>query len=990
MAAATPGGPQNVLRYRTRGARLVKVAGQGGATRRQLVGRAGEIEAVLALVRGAAHGEAGTLLVSGEAGVGKTALVREACALVGDVADVVWGSCLPLMSLSVPFLPLTSALRAWAGSRDAPPPVLGGAGDVAAGFDAWLSGVCRERPLLLVVDDLQWADQSSLDVLMYAVAGPPDRRLGLVTTARSGEEGERLRRWLPDVRRLPRVGELQLDRLDRLATSAQLAALLGRPPHESLVTQVYARTQGNAYLTELMVRGLPSEARGLPPGLPTGLRDAVSRAWYRLSPRARAVTRLVAVAGRPLAADRLGEVSAATGLRGNVVPLLREAVDAAVLEVGPNGTYWFVHPLLAEVLEEGLLPEERAALHAAFAVALERVGGVDDDVVVASAVELADHHFGAGHQQEAYHWALRGANAAERSGGPAEMLKLLRRALELWPKVPQPGLTRIELLRRIHVAAERAGEHEEALAAVEDLLATMDWESDPLLAAELLVRRTCLEGQTGHKSTSAPTALEAMRLSAPYPDSIEYAMAVASLAAAEAWDGTASARAWADEAIRLARACGSPRALAAALIASVVIRVFAADPAALDDARQAQAAATEAKDFLTVVDAAGWVGNSLDVSAASREVIDHSRRTREELAAMGAPPSYMAGLSATEAFGLALLGDWRECTERLRVALGSSPGRECDLVARLTAALLAGWQGRSGEAEAHLARAEELSPDRFVLVFAGFHAVKAEVALAKGDTESAFAAAMAGVGRADHHANLLERLVPQAARALADQAQSLRDQGRSPEPAVTRLRDLRRRYPEVVAEVGPGPMHQAQVLAMQAWYDAEVRRGQDEPAAASAWQHAAQTCAAGQLAWDEAYAWWRTGEALLRERSARDAASAALRRAHRLAGDLAATPLVAEIEALALTARVPLSPLAPPPTPGPAAVLPGLTPREREILAHVVAGRTYAEIARELVISEKTVSAHLSNLLRKTGTTSRVGLAQLARRLAVPATDDGP
>jgi DNA-binding CsgD family transcriptional regulator len=105
-----------------------------------------------------------------------------------------------------------------------------------------------------------------------------------------------------------------------------------------------------------------------------------------------------------------------------------------------------------------------------------------------------------------------------------------------------------------------------------------------------------------------------------------------------------------------------------------------------------------------------------------------------------------------------------------------------------------------------------------------------------------------------------------------------------------------------------------------------------------------------------------------------------LRRAHDLAVDLRAAPLLAEVEALARSARVPLA--APEAAPAEAAAaMPGLTPREREILAHVVAGRTYGEIARELVISEKTVSVHISNLLHKTGTKSRVELAQLARRI---------
>jgi DNA-binding NarL/FixJ family response regulator len=168
---------------------------------------------------------------------------------------------------------------------------------------------------------------------------------------------------------------------------------------------------------------------------------------------------------------------------------------------------------------------------------------------------------------------------------------------------------------------------------------------------------------------------------------------------------------------------------------------------------------------------------------------------------------------------------------------------------------------------------------------------------------------------------------------------------------------------------------------MQAWYDAEVLRGHNDPAAASAWQWAAQACAESELAWDEAYTRWRAAEALAKDRTARDATVAALRRAHELAVELEAAPLLAEIEALAQSTRitlatidqhVPLEPEAPP----------GLTAREREILAHIVAGLTYGEIARELVISEKTVSVHVSHLLHKTGTTNRVELAQLARRLA--------
>jgi DNA-binding CsgD family transcriptional regulator len=252
--------------------------------------------------------------------------------------------------------------------------------------------------------------------------------------------------------------------------------------------------------------------------------------------------------------------------------------------------------------------------------------------------------------------------------------------------------------------------------------------------------------------------------------------------------------------------------------------------------------------------------------------------------------------------------------------------------------------------------------------------------VAAGDTERAYTAAMTGVSVEGELPTLVERLIPLAARAVADQIQALRDRGEDPTLALARLKDLRSRYPNVVAESTQlGPTYIAQVRAMQAWYDAEVLRGEDDLGTATAWQHTARASADAELAWEEAYAWWRAAEALFQDRHRRGDATEALRRAHQLATDLQAAPLLAEVDALANSARVSLA--APEAAPEQAATLPGLTAREREILAHIVAGRTYGEIARELVLSEKTVSVHVSNMLHKTGAANRVELAQLAHRL---------
>jgi len=773
--------------------------------------------------------------------------------------------------------------------------------------------------VVLVVDDPQWADQSSLDVLTYVLAGPTGRRVAVVATLRTGEvrEGDPLRRWLAHVRRLPGVDDLRLSRLDRAATAGQLSGVLGGPPHQALVDAVFARTRGNAYLTTLLARGLPPDATSLPAGLPTALREAVSHTWHGLSSPARELTRLLAVAGRPQRAGQLKKVARVTGVAGEIVALLREAVDAGVVDVAADGRYWFTHPLLAEVLEEGLPPEERRSRHAAFAASLDP--GLAEDADIERAVALSDHHYQAGHREQAYRWALLGAGAADAAGGATEMLRLLRRALDLHAEVPSAGVTRFDLLQLIRAAAERAGEPAEELAAIEDTLALVERERRPLLATELLVRRMQLRDDTY------------------------------------------------------------------ALIARVMARTMAGEGGGLADAERAQTAAAQVRDYFGFMAAVCWARNNMD-GGVSRHTIEYLRRGREHLTSLGAPHIYLTRLVALEAHELLQLGEWRACVERLRVVLGSTPGPWADTDARLTSARLACRQGRWTEAQAHLARAEELFAELPRNPGFPFAAVRAELAVAAGDTERAMAIAPAGV-QAEGVTDQIEWLLPLAARAAADEVQAVRDRGGDPAPAVARLLDVQRRYPTVVADKLPGPTYPILVGAMRGLYEAELLRGQLGPAAGQAWSRAAQACVAAELRWEEAYAQWRAAQTLLADRSTRDAAVIALRRAHELAVDLQAAPLLADVEALARSGGVELDAAIVGAQPAVSTLLPGLTPREREVLSYVVAGRTYRQIAGEMVISEKTVSVHISNLLRKTRTSNRIELAQLVRRLAGPPSD---
>jgi hypothetical protein len=295
-----------------------------------------------------------------------------------------------------------------------------------------LQDVASSTPVVMLVDDLQWADQSTLDVLMYLVAGPADRRFALLATLRSQSvpDGHPFHRWLADALRLPRVSHLDLQPLDRAGTEAQVASLLGTAPHQTLVDDVFAHTLGNPYMNILVTADLEPSARKLPNDLPADLRVAVLRTWHGLSPLARDITSLVAVGGGPVRPELLQGVASDLGL-GEVGAALQEAEESRILTLVDGERYWFQHPLQAQVLGQSLTSSRRRRWHAAYARCGEASLVSGSPLTFDLAVTLTGHHDQAGHRRGAYEWSLRSWDLAGDARGSSEMLNLMRRAVEL-------------------------------------------------------------------------------------------------------------------------------------------------------------------------------------------------------------------------------------------------------------------------------------------------------------------------------------------------------------------------------------------------------------------------------------------------------------------------------------------------------------------------------------------------------------------------------
>ena len=477
----------------------------------ELVGRHAELATLTGAMERAAAGRAAGVLLAGDAGVGKSRLLAElAERAAGQGYPVLVGRCLDTAESALPYLPFTEIVGRLAGTRPelverhaALRHLLPGhhpRGEQAAEdrrlgqvrvFDAVLSvldELAASTPALVVLEDLHWADRSSLDLLVFLLSRLSGQRLLLVASYRTDDLHRRhpLRPVLSELVRLPAVERVELGPLDP-ATTLQLVRRLaaGRLSEPSL-HRAARRSEGNAFFAEELVSAGPD-------GMPHELAELLVARIDGLPPDTQRVLRIAAVAGRRVRHDQLAAVS---GLETDALEAaLRDAVADHVLVAVPGSAtdgdaYAFRHALLREAVYHELLPGERSRIHAGYAALLaDPATGAPGPAEPGRAAELA-HHAMAGHDLPlALAASVRAAGEADEQEAPAELLVHAERALELWRVVPDAeavaGIDEATVTRWAAWGASATGDPDRGLALCRRALELAEQRADPEQSALL-------------------------------------------------------------------------------------------------------------------------------------------------------------------------------------------------------------------------------------------------------------------------------------------------------------------------------------------------------------------------------------------------------------------------------------------------------------------------------------------------------------------------
>ncbi|MGH1562213.1 helix-turn-helix transcriptional regulator [Mumia sp. DW29H23] len=955
-------------------------------TTEPLVGREAELERLLTAA-GVADPEArGGVLLSGDAGIGKTRLLRELATRAAAAGHrVLAGHCLDLGDSGIPFQPFAEVLAALddptckALSDAMPPlgPLMWGAAD-GAGVDrgelfssvvAALELLAASQPVLLVVEDAHWADASTRHLIRYVLSQRYDGAVRIIVSYRSDDLHRRhpLRADVAEWSRLPGVQRLDLGPLDdeevRTLVRARSAGAIGATG----VAAIVRRAEGNAFIVEEL---LDVDDKNGP--LPPTLADLLLVRLDRLDDAGRHVVRAIACAGGEVSDELLSAVvdlPAATIEDG-----VRAALDHRILSRTRHDGYAFRHALLAEVVRDDLLPAERRRIHAAYVEALTGRGDPAD---------VARHAFEAGMAETAFTASVRAAEQATRVTGHEEAAQHYERALSVASAAPD-GTDLIDLVIATSEALTASGYVRRAFGVVDDYLDRTAQDLSDADHGRLLVAYGTAALMADRQVEPAQAVERAFALVPEQPTALRASLeALAAIVAANERDNEEAIR-WATQAITLGQRLGLSRVVADARATKARVRARIGDDPEGDERR-----------FREVAESAHATGNIVselrarhhlafhhhdrgELDVAEREFLSTMRaaaKAGRQWAPYGFDGRFFASVTAY------LRGRWDLVVELGDVAALRPPKVHAACLEAVGLLVSAGRGETAALATAGRLRDHFWKKDIALAIHSGTAAIDLAPDVASAETwhddlVSTLASDWAGefiparlrmggllVGRyadAAPHASTAER------HEWVESAQQLRHAG-----------------DRAIVERGPfGPEGRAWSLRL----DAEILRlrwsaGEDvglDPMLA-AWRETTEIFAELGHVYEEARSAARLAAVL---HAAGDVAGAkqVASAAYEKATTLRAEPLMNELEQLAGATTRASAPAAPD------AVVAGekpLTAREREVLDHLVEGRTNGEIASLLFISTKTVSVHVSNILAKLGASTRTEAAAIARRQQV-------
>jgi DNA-binding CsgD family transcriptional regulator len=975
----------------------------------RFVGRGEELAGLLAALERAEQGRSAVVLVAGNAGVGKTRLLTELAHHARQRGvQVLVGGCLEVGDVGLPYVPVVAAVRGFAAEADnkqllaAAAKGLPGLGQLLPeltdqptttaslgegleqlqlfdGVGSLLVRLSEYAPVLLVLEDLHWADSSTRELVAFLHQTLRTGRLLMVASFRSDELHRRhpLWPWLVEFGRRLGVARLELGPLSRAELAEHLAALHGAPLSPIAVERISVRSEGNPFYAEELLAAGADHAEVL---LPRALGEVLLARVQVLSDAAQQLLRIAAVAGRRVNHGLL--LAAAGRPEPELEAGLREAVAAHVLVAdAASESYAFRHALLQEALYGDLLSSERARLHASFArLLLEGATGEP----AASAAELAYHCLASHDLIGALAASVRAAEEAEAVHAPGEGLRHLEQALLLWERVPDPGAVtgtdRIQLTLRAAEAANASGAVERAVGFARRVIAEVDERVDPLRAARAH-ERLAQYLRVGHDEEVLQLCRHAERLVPRDPPTPLRARVTAALAQALAnAQQRDEARRWCQEALVAARATASVGDEADVLITLAMVEALRDlndlknGRALLVVAQQRAASAGYYDVELRAIHNRGWAEHDLGDLAAAAATYDE-----------GVERAWQVGLGWSP-FGLAMrggacyfryiAGDW-DAAAMLAAAVDQHLAA---LAPQLSADALAVEVGRGDPAvEERLASLVPLhGADRAMDIFVALS--EAEQALWRDDLGRASAAVQRGlvaVGGANRWTLEEVMLCATGLDVQARRAEQARARADGPvlAQAVAVGKTFLQRARSVAERPGRIVHPDVHVPAWLAKGEAEWTRveGHSDP---DRWHTAAEAFSFG-FPHEVARCRWRLAEALLGAGD-REHAAVAARAAYQTAVRLGAAPLRRALEALARRARLDLGEGLPQES-GRA----GLTPRELEVLGLLVAGRSNRQIAEELFISGKTAGVHVTSILAKLGVHSRLQAAARARELGL-------